>query len=153
MMFCKVKFFMKIRVVNTATGFVPETDEDHELKRKMKIGSTYEAVFSEVRNPKVHRLYFALINCSWEYLTEQQREFFKEDVVLFRKTVQVAAGHYEPCYSIARREWIEVPKSIAFDRLSESDFSKLYERVRDVIYTTFIPNINKKAFEEQLKYF
>ena len=144
---------MKLRVVNTPTGFVPETDEDAEVKRKLKRGATYEITIKEVRNVKFHRLYFALINCAWEYLTEQQRAFFKDDVERFRETVQIAAGHYEPCYSIARQEWIEKPKSIAFDKLSESDFSSLYERVKDVIYQTFITNINKKEFEENLRFF
>lgn len=144
---------MKINLVVASDGFRCATDEDLELKKTLKRGTVVECTIKEVRNLQFHRLYFALIHCAWEYLTEQQREFFKEDVELFRKTVQVAAGHCELCYSVARREWIEVPKSIAFDRLSESDFSKLYERVRDVIYTMFIPNINKKEFEEQLIYF
>lgn len=144
---------MKIKLVCTSEGFKCYDDDDYEKKKTIKRGTVVEATIKEVRNLNFHRLYFALINCAWEYLTEQQREFFKEDIELFRKTVQVAAGHCELCYSVVRREWIEVPKSVAFDKLSESEFSSLYERVRDVIYTTFIPNINKKDFEEQLKYF
>ena len=144
---------MKLNVRCTSSGLIPLYDDDYEQKRKLKIGKEYEVTIRELRNPQFNRLYFALINCAWEYLTEQQRAFFKENVELFRKAVQVAAGHYEPCYSITRREWLEVPKSIAFDKLSESEFSSLYERVREVIYQTFIPNINKQEFEEQLKYF
>ena len=144
---------MKIKLVCTSEGFKCYDDEDFEKKKTIKRGTVVEATIKEFRNLKFHRLYFALINCSWEYLTEEQRAFFKEDVELYRKTVQVAAGHYEPVYSVKRMEWLEVPKSIAFDKLSEAEFSSLYERVRDVIYTTFIPNINKKEFEEQLKFF
>ena len=144
---------MKLNVVNTATGFVPETDSDYEAKRKLKRGAVYEITVKEMRNPKFHRLYFSLINLSWEYLSEPQRAFFKEDVNAFRKTVEVAAGHFEPVYSVARQSWLEMPKSIAFDKLSESDFHDLYERVKDVIYQTFIPNVNKEEFEQQLKWF
>ena len=144
---------MKIKLVCTSEGFKCYEDEDFEKKKTIKRGTVVEATIKEYRNLKFHRLYFALINCAWEYLTEAQRAFFKENVDLFRETVQIAAGHYEPCYSLSRQEWFEKPKSIAFDKLSESDFHLLYERVKEVIYTTFIPNINKKEFEENLRLF
>lgn len=144
---------MKINVICTASGLVPLYDSDYEEKRKLRNGTEYEVTVKERRNPKFHRLYFSLIHCAWEYLDERQRVFFKEDVDAFRKTVEVAAGHFEPCYSIARREWLEVPKSVAFDKLGEGDFHELYERVKDVIYNVFIPQVNKAEFEQQLKWF
>lgn len=144
---------MKLNVVNTSSGLVCATDKDFEQKRKLKVGAVYEVTIKEFRNYEFLKKYFALLNCAWAYLTEGQQRFFKDDVEKFRETVQIAAGHYEPCYSIARQEWIERPKSIAFDKLTESDFSALYERVREVIYQTFIPQVNKHEFEEQLKYF
>ena len=98
-------------------------------------------------------MYFGLINLSWEYLNDHQRAFFRNNVEVFRKTVEVSAGHCEPCYSITKGEWIEVPKSIAFDKLGEPEFSDLYERIKDIIYNTFIPSVSKDEFEEQLKYF
>ena len=144
---------MKMRVVNTASGFVPETDVDYEAKKKLKGGSTYEITIKEVRNPKFHRLYFSLINLSWEYISEQRRQFFHDDIEAYRKAVEIAAGHYEPVYSVARRMWLEMPKSIAFDKLSESDFHDLYERVKDVIVSLFIPDDVRDEFEKQLQWY
>lgn len=144
---------MKINLVVTSEGFRCATDDDFEKKKKLKRGTVVECTVREYRNYKFHKLYFSLINLSWEYLTEQQREFFKDSVEAFRKTIEVSAGHYEPVYSVARQEWLEVPKSIAFDKLTEADFSALYERVKDVIYKMFIPNVNKDEFEQQLKWF
>jgi len=144
---------MKLKLVCTSEGFKCYEDEDFEKKKTLKRGTVVEATIKEYRNIKFHRLYFALINCAWEYLTEQQRAFFKEKVDLFRETVQIAAGHYETCYSLARQEWFEKPKSIAFDKLTEAEFHDLYERVKNVIYSTFIPNISKKEFEENLRLF
>ena len=128
-------------------------DEDYDEKKRLKLGKVYEATITLVRNPQFHRKYFALIKCSWEYLTEAQQQFFKNDIDVFRKAVEVAAGHCELCYSIARKEWIEIPKSIAFDKLDEAQFSSLYERVKDVVYITFIPEINREEFENQIQYF
>lgn len=144
---------MKLNLVCTSEGFRVATDADYEQKRKLKKGAVYECTIKQNRNYKFHKLYFALIGMSWEYLTEDQRVFFHDNVDLFRKTVEVAAGHCDLCYSIARREWIEIPKSISFHKLDESSFGDLYEKVKNVIYNLFIPNINKEEFEQNLKDF
>jgi hypothetical protein len=144
---------MKINVVVTAEGLKPATDTDWEVKKSLKRGKVYECVLKEYRNYRFHRKYFSLINLSWEYLDESQRAFFKENVDAFRKTVEVAAGHYEPVYSVSRKTWLEVPKSIAFDKLDEASFQELYERVKNVIFQTFIPQVNKEEFEYILKDF
>lgn len=142
-----------MKLMCTPTGLKPMYDEDYDQKKMLKVGTVYEATIKELRNVAFHRKYFSLINLSWEYLNEQQRAFFKEDVNAFRKTVEVAAGHFEPVYSVARQSWLEVPKSIAFDKLSESDFEQLYEKVKTVIFQTFIPSSVKDEFEYVLKDF
>lgn len=144
---------MKIKLMCTPSGLKPLYDEDYDQKKKLKVGSVYVATISEMRNVAFHRKYFSLINLSWEYLNEHQRDFFRENVDAFRKTVEVAAGHYEPVYSIARQSWLEVPKSIAFDKLSEADFEQLYEKVKNVIFNMFIPDSVKDEFEYILKDF
>lgn len=144
---------MKINLVVTGDGFRCASDDDYEKKRTLKRGTVVECTVKEYRNYKFHKLYFSLINLSWEYLTEQQRAFFKDDVDRFRETVQIAAGHYESCYSLARGEWFEKPKSIAFDKLTEAEFHELYEKVKNVIFQTFIPNVNKDEFEYAIKDF
>lgn len=144
---------MKLNLVCTSDGFKPATDDDYEIKKSLKRGTVYECTIKEYRNYRFHKKYFSLINCAWEYLSEGQRTFFKEDSNIFRKTAEVASGFYEPCYSLSRNEWLEMPKSIAFDKMSEADFERLYERIKDVIYNTFIPDINKQEFEQNLKYY
>ena len=144
---------MKICLQVTSEGFRCASDDDWEKKRTLKRGTIVECTIKEFRNYQFHKLYFSMINLSWEYLTESQRAFFKENVEVFRKTVEVAAGHYEPIYSVTRQMWLEVPKSIAFDKLDEASFHELYERVKNVIFQTFIPDINKEDFEYALRDF
>ena len=141
---------MKMHLVCTASGLKPETDADYDVKKRLRVGETYEVTIHHVRNPKFHRKYFALINCAWEYLGEQWWKFFNNDKDGFRKTVEVAAGYYEPMWSPVRNEWLQVPKSIAFDKMAEDEFSQLYERVKDVLFSVFLGNVNKDEFEEQL---
>lgn len=144
---------MKIKLMCTPSGLKPMYDADYEEKKRLKVGKVYEATIRELRNVGFHRKYFSLINLAWEFLSEEQRAFFNENVDIFRKTAEIAAGHYELVYSVARHSWLEIPKSIAFDKLSESDFENLYNRIKDVIFITFIPEANKEQFEYILKDF
>jgi len=141
---------MKIKLLNTVSGLKPLYDSDYDEKKKLKIGEVYEATIRLQRNLQFHRKYFGLINCAWEYQNERVIEHFKNNIELFRKTVEVAAGWCEPVFSIDRREWIEVPKSIAFDKMDNAEFTELYERVKDVLFKYFLKDISVEKFERNL---
>lgn len=104
------------------------------------------------RNYEFHKKYFALINCAWEFLTETQQEFFKTKKG-FRKTMEIAAGHCETVYSIARREWVETTRSVSFDEMDEDEFQDLYDRVFDVILQYPLKTIDREFFEKNLMNF
>lgn len=128
-------------------------DEDADKKKKLKIGTIYECSIKEMRNYEFHKKYFALIRCAWEYQNERVVAHFKQNEDLFRKTVEVTAGHCDLIYSIKRKEWVEVPRSISFESMSESEFQDLYERVKDVLFSIFLKHITEKEFNESLKLF
>ena len=141
---------MKLHCTNTASGLVPCYDADFEEKRKLKIGQTYEVEIKLARNYQFLKKYFALIACAWEYQSEKVRAFFGESKEGFRKTVEVAAGWYEPVYDLSKREWVHTPKSISFRTMSAEEFNSLYERVKDVLFTTFLRGISVEEFEKNL---
>lgn len=135
--------------MNTAQGLKPLYDDDFEEKKKLRIGQTYKAKVTVPRNLQFHRKYWSMITCAWDLLTEKQREFFgnKES---FRKTLQVAAGHCERVFHLRLREWVEVPKSIAFDKMSGDEFEELYRGVREVLLTVFLKHLTIEQFEETM---
>lgn len=141
---------MKIKLINTFNGLIPVDDGDYENKKKLKTGEIYIVDIKLQRNYSFLKKYFALINISWEYQNERVVEHFHHNIDLFRKTVEIAAGWCEPIYSIDRKEWIEVPKSIAFDKMDEDEFTKLYERVKDVLFRYFLKHISIDEFEKNL---
>lgn len=140
---------MELFLMNTAQGLKPLYDEDYEEKKRLKIGQTYKAKISVPRNVSFHRKYWSMISCAWDLLTEKQREFFgsKEN---FRKTLQVAAGHCERVFHLRLREWVEVPKSIAFDKMKGDEFEDLYRGVRDVLLRVFLKHLTIEQFEETM---
>lgn len=143
---------MKLQLLNTASGLVPVDDYAYDEKKKLKVGEVYTAEIKQNRNYRFHKLYFALINCAWEYLPERQTRGFKSKEN-FRKYVEVAAGHCEPFYSPSKREWLEVPKSISFDTMDEAKFRDLYERVKDVIIAILGNYITIEEFEKNMANF
>lgn len=143
---------MKLRVVNTPTGFVPETDDDFEVKRKLKIGNTYELTIREIRNPLFNRKFHAMIRIAWEYLPDEMQNKFG-NIDNFRYMTEIKAGFcemvFDPVSGIASYR----PMSTAFDKMAEADFEKVYNGVLNVILRDYLPNINNNEFIEQIKYF
>lgn len=146
---------MKLNMVRKEFGLYPATDEDMEKLLKVKKGEVAEVNVKVLRNYRFHKKYFALINTAYNFLTEPQREFFHNSVDGFRYTLEVAAGYYDEFYSVTRHEWVQKPKSIAFDKMDEAEFSKLYEAVVNIIFKLFLDNnrVNRDTFYNALKDF
>ena len=141
---------MDIFVVKTPQGLVPAFDEDHEKLKRIKSGQAMKVKVTRQRNVDFHRKYFSLINTAWAYQQERSVEHFKHNVTLFRKTIEIAAGHCEVIYSISRKEWIETPKSIAFDKMEQHEFDELYDRVKDVLFAMFLSHVSRDEFMQNL---
>ena len=141
---------MKLLLLNTSEGLKPCYDEDYDNKKKLKLGVVYQVEIKKARNVEFHRKYFKLINLSWEYQNEGVVNHFKNNVDLFRKTVEMSAGHCDTIYSIPRNEWIETPKSISFDKMDEIEFQDLYDRVKDVLFTVFLKKVSEEEFMRNL---
>ena len=137
---------MELRLLNTPSGLKPLYDEDYDQKKKLKIGEIYKVKITIARNINFHRKYFALINCAWAYQNERTTKHFKNNVECFRKTVEIAAGHCDTVYNLSLKSWVDIPKSIAFDKLKQEEFEDLYERVKDVLFTTFLKGIDEEEF-------
>lgn len=144
---------MDIYLLNTVSGLKPCTDDDYDQKKKLKIGKVYKAKITLARNYEFHKKYFALINCAWAYQDERVVSHFKSNVDLFRKTVEIAAGNCDTVYNISMKSWTDVPKSISFDKMDEAEFSDLYDRVKDVLFSVFLKGITEDDFIRNLSNF
>lgn len=142
---------MKINLVRKDYALYPATDDDMSILLKYKKGQVIEADVKKMRNVKLHRKFFSLINTAWEFLNEQQQEFFHNSKDGFRHTLTIAAGYYDTIYSISDKRWLQTPKSISFDKMSEDEFGKLYEAVVNTVFKIFLPNVNQKEFCNALK--
>lgn len=143
---------MKLALIRTANGFVCADNDALDNARKLQLGVEYQAEVKIPRNYEFLKKYFALIACAWEYLPEdKQRGFGNKES--FRKAVEVAAGHFELFYSFQRREWLQVPSSVSFDKLKEDEFQDLYVNVRTVIDAIVQNYVSPEEFEKTLLHF
>lgn len=107
----------------------PANQEAADWLAKKKTGAVFYISDKEVRNYEFHKKYFGMLKVAYD----NQEEFINEG--LFRKTMQVKAGYYDPVYFGG--ETFQIPKSISFDNLSQEKFEKLYSDVLNVILASF----------------
>lgn len=144
---------MKLKLLNTDGGLKPMYDDDYEEKKKLKRGQVYVASISVFRNVGLHRKYFSLINCAWEYLTEPQQEFYHKNKEYFRKSLEVSAGYCDTIYNHKLGSFVDIPKSVAFDKMDESEFQDLYRDVKYIINNIILTHISEEEFERGLANF
>ena len=142
---------MKFTAIKTAGGLKPAYDEDYEEYQKLKNGESFNVEVRRQRNPQFHRKYFSLINCAYAYQNEKRCEFlFNNSIEKFRKTVEISAGHCDTVYSIKLKTFVDIPKSISFASMDETEFSDFYENVRNVLFKTYLNHISIEEFEKNL---
>lgn len=124
-------------------------DEDYDLKKRLKIGQSYVADVKVARNVGFHRKYWALLNAAWSLLPERTSNGFRS-LEGFRSYVIVAAGFYELYFNPRLKEFVEVPRSISFEKMDEVEFSELYDRSKDVIWSIIGRYVSEDDFERCL---
>ena len=140
---------MKLNLLCTQQGLVPMYDDDYDLKKRLKVGQTYVADVKVARNVGFHRKYWALLNAAWSLLPERTSNGFRS-LEGFRSYVIVAAGFYELYFNPRLKEFVEVPRSISFEKMDEVEFSELYDRSKDVIWSIVGRYVSEEDFERCL---
>ena len=141
---------MRLYMTKVQGGLFSTTEADQTALDSLTEGKTYAVSIKSTRNVKFHNKYMSLMRTAWEYLKERQQEFFRNNFDTFRKTIEITAGCSEKVYNLSRHEWLDIPKSIAFDKMDEAEFRELYERVKDVLFATALKGVSEKEFMNTL---
>jgi len=65
----------------------------------------------------------------------------------------MSVGICDRIYLLSRNEWVDIPKSIAFDKMTEEEFEDLYTKVRRTIIQICLPNVTSKEIEDYILHF
>lgn len=107
----------------------------------LEIGECYTLSTWFPRNPKFHRLHFALI----KGLFEIQEQF--DDPDHLRKWLYVGAGYAEFLPG-PKGKMVAIPKSIAFEKIDDAAFSELHDKVIDFMRTEYCQRFMWPHLEE-----
>lgn len=126
---------MKFFLCKHNNHFLPATEEDEQKASKIGAGEIVEVTCTNQRNIKYHRKYWALVKVTLENLPEtveedlqnkhQFRITSKEDMHFF---IKIKNGFVEKKFIGKNGNIGWMPKSIAFDKMSEDEFSEFYDK-------------------------
>ena len=127
--------------IKMSNALYPASEQDEELLRKVKQGETVRLTLTRPRNIQFHRKFMSLMRLAYDYFEppehgegsawaekyEVQKNFDR-----FRKDITILAGFSELSYRLNGDIRVEA-KSIAFGKMDEEEFEKLYSKCIDVI--------------------
>jgi len=138
---------MELYVVKTINGLLkPAFDEDKEKFSQFPKDGYFEIKYTKRRNVKFHRKFFALLKIAYENQSDYR---LMEDL---RRDLIITSGHYEEVVNAITGEVYKIAKSISFNSIDETEFSLIYEDVKNVI-VSWLGIDNETLTEEVAQYF
>lgn len=113
-----------------------------------RINNVNEFIFDykKSRNPKNHRRYFAFIKNAFD----MQDQYDNQEI--FRKYLEMLAGHFDTVISARTGEAMYWPRSIGWDALDETEFRKLFDEVVNAFLNWYGDKLNDHQVSKLLEY-
>lgn len=119
---------MRVQLRRNSDGlFQPDSEADLDALQSVHVGGVIAGDFKQPRNPGHHRKAFAMLH----KLFANQDTF--DDFEKFREWMQIAAGIVDTIIGPDGKVYYKV-RSIAWDRMDQSEFEWTYQRFIDVAY-------------------
>lgn len=142
---------MKLTLLCTPSGLKPCDDDSYDEKRKLRNGETYTAEIHLARNTKFHNKYMKFMRVSFSCLPQAvQDKYFAGRWENWRNELELVAGSYEVVFSLETRKMEHRHKSVAYGKMSESEFEDLYDRVKDAAWAIIGKYVTPEMFEQIL---
>jgi len=116
--------------------------EDYDKIKKIKPLKVVKCKVTQPRNLKFHRKYFALINLVFR----NQEQYTNSDHL--RKDLAIASGYYTQHTTFNGQTRTEA-KSISFTKMTELEFSELYNATLNAIEKYF--HFDKEQVREEIE--
>ena len=116
---------MRMMLKKKNLSLIADSTAEADNISKLKDGEYHEVTVKKIRNPKFHRKFFALVKLAHE------NSDYDMPLDSFRKYLVIKAGYFN-VFPTQKGKYIEA-KSIAFDKMDETEFAELYSKVLDVV--------------------
>lgn len=122
----------------------PLDDIGAQYLSKIKPNETFLVEIKRARNPRQHRLYWALCNL----VADNSEAYDTADQVSF--VFKIATGHTMPTVGHDGRTYWQ-PRSIAFHAMPQEEFRKFLDRCIDVVVTKLLPKVTSEELRAELE--
>jgi hypothetical protein len=117
-------------------GLFPVDEDGVELlHRKIKDGKQVAVAVTQRRNPRHHRLYFAIL----KFLSEHTETFAGRDPEIISTAVKLATGLVKTFVDVETGRPVMVPLSISWGAMDQTRFNEFFDRACDVIANRWMP--------------
>lgn len=137
----------------TPYGLVPLYDSDHDLKQRLRVGSTVRCRVSLPRNYEFHKKFFALVRLTYDNLpmplverwnirsVDDMLRRFKRDLGYFTSSVN-ELGESEIEY-----------RSISFAAMDEEEFERFYNGSVNLVLDKYIRGLEREDLLAEVEHF
>ena len=140
---------MKILCIVTDNGLVPKYDSDREEFSILKRNTDVLVEVGQKRNYEFHKKFFALLKLTYDNFPEWLEYYLNvHSVEDLRTRLKVDLGLYE--VSHYGNQSVIIPKSIAFDKMDETEFEKFYRSSVNHILKNYLKGVNNEQIEEEI---
>ena len=138
---------MKLAVVKTGPRMIAPADPEAEAWiNGVGIGEMFFVEPARPRNPKHHRLAFAL----FQFVLDSTDRFANVEQLLLWLKIQT--GHYQE-HIEADGRLVFVPKSISFASMTEDAFRDWHAKAMEVIRRELLPEMSEADMEAALNFY
>lgn len=118
----------KIFIVKSSTGFLlPGDAEAEEVVNKWKVGASYSLTYAIARNPKFHRMIFAIAGKVVENAPHDSYWHGKKPIH-FIHAVELTIGMVEEEIDLSGQVHLRA-KSVKFENMDDDEFKTIYDPV------------------------
>lgn len=140
---------MEVMLIKVAQGaLVPADEAEADKLRRMKVGALVKVEATELRNPKFHRKFHALMRLGYDHFEapaiEHLGQRVQKNYEQFREDITILAGFYSVYYRLDGSYRIRA-KSIKFGRMKQETFEHLYSAVADVLLSKVLTQYQNRA--------
>jgi hypothetical protein len=135
---------MDLVMLRTVNGLIPGTEDAAEYLTKIKPGTVVRCKATRMRNGPFFRKWWALVGVGYDLWREHatmptyQGEPIAPNRDRFRRDLTIMCGFYTPVANLAGEVRLEAA-SLAWDRMTEDEFEKLYSKTIDVLLAKVLP--------------
>ena len=124
---------------------VPADEDSEEIIKELPNGKAMRCKFSLPRNIGNHRRFYAFLKIAFEC-----QEFF-DNIHHFRKWLIMKSGHYTTIVT-PKGGTIFDADSIAFDKMDETTFRKVFNDCVQAFINTFGPKLPMNKLDEIIRF-